>query len=532
MLRSMPPPIVRRETMTPRAFDLIISGGLVIDGTGTRPAFRADVGVVNGKVADVGDLSDAVADRTVDATGAVVTPGFIDVHVHSEGAFLLGDDDRFGSSLQGVTTHLTAADGFGWAGVQPEHAHALWRLSESIYGRPDGFTVHWPTVTDYREAFRGRLPVNLALQVPHHAIRAQVMGLEPRIATDAELADLARAAEVWMDAGAVGLAVGLDYIPGGFSDERELAVLAGVAARHDGSIQSHARFTELGVAGAWEEMLRIGAQTGVRVNVSHSTFDEPLVELISRSGQDVDLAIDTYLYPAGCTHLLYLIPTVHQQGLDVFLDGLSDPRRRAQALTHFERAFGRSDPSRMTIGATRSATYDGLTIAELSARWSTTPDIASLRLLQEEAGDVLIVYGQSVSDEEFGERIRMTLDFDKAMIASDGIYRGTRTHPRGFGCFAQVLGRFARDESILSLEQAVHRMTGLPAERYRLPDRGRIAQGLPADLVVFDAQAIADRATWLEPRLEPVGVRDVLVNGVGVVSGGELTGAQPGVVIG
>lgn len=518
--------------MTARTFDLIVSGGAVIDGTGTRPAFRADVGIVDGRVAAVEDLSDAVADATIDATGSMVTPGFIDVHVHSEGAFLLGDEDRFGSSLQGVTTHLTAADGFGWAGVRPEHAHALWRLSESIYGRPDGFTVHWPTIAEYRDAFRGRLPVNLALQVPHHAVRAQVMGLDQRVATDAELRGIVQAAEAWMDAGAVGLAVGLDYIPGGFSDERELAALAAVAARHDGSVQSHARFTELGNAGAWEEMLRIGAETGVRMNVSHTTFDEPLVDLITRAGSDVDLAIDTYLYPAGCTHLLYLIPTVHQQDLDVFLAGLSDPRRRAQALAHLERAYGRSDPSRMTIGATRSRTHDGLTIAELSARWSTTPQEASLRLVQEEDGDVLIVYGQSVSDEEFADRIRMTLDFDNAMIASDGIYRGTRTHPRGFGCFVRVLGRLARDERVIGLEEAVHRMTGLPAERYRLRDRGRIAVGLPADLVVLDADVVGDRATWLEPRLAPVGVSDVLVNGVAVVSGGVLTGAEPGVVLG
>jgi len=522
----------RSDTMTPRTFDLIVSGGSVIDGTGSRPAFRADVGVVDGRIAAIEDLSQATAPVVIDASGAVVTPGFIDVHVHSEGAFLLGDEDRFGSSLQGVTTHLTAADGFGWAAVRPEHAHALWRLSESIYGQPDGFTVHWPTVTSYREAFEGLLPVNLALQIPHHAVRAQVMGLEQRVATDAELAEMVRAAEAWMDAGAVGLAVGLDYIPGGFSDERELTALAGVAARRDGSIQSHARFTELGLAGAWEEMLRIGQQTGVRVNVSHSTFDEPLVDLITRAGRDVDLAIDTYLYPAGCTHLLYLIPTVHQQDLDGFLQGLSDPRRRAQALAHFERAYGRSEPQRMTIGASRSGRFDGLTIAELSARWSMSPQETSLRLVQEEDGDVLIVYGQSVSDEEFADRIRMTLDFGNAMIASDGIYRGKRTHPRGFGCFVRVLGRFARDERLLSLEEAVHRMTGLPAERYRLTDRGRLAEGLAADLVVLDAETVVDRATWSEPRLEPVGIRDVLVNGVAVVTRGALTGAHPGVVIG
>lgn len=515
-----------------RSFDVIISGGSVIDGTGARPRFRADIGISGGRVTSLEDLTDAQADHVIDATGAVIAPGFIDAHVHSEGAFLLGDDDVLGSLIQGVTTHLTAADGFGWAGLSEQHAHALWRLSESIYGRPGGLALHWPTVESYRDAFAGRLPVNLALQVPHHAIRAEVMGFERRVATDAELAAIVHAAERWMDAGAVGVAIGLDYIPGGFSDERELNALATVAARRDGSIQSHARFTELGRAGAWEEMLRVGAATGVRMNVSHSMFDESLIELVTGAAEDVDLAIDTYLYPAGCTHLLYLIPTVHQQELDVFLAGLDDPRRRAQALAHFERAYGRDDPEKMTIGGSRTGRFDGLTMAALSAQWSTTPQEASLRLVQEEEGDVLIVYRRPTTDEEFEEQIRLTLAFDKAMISSDGIYRGSRTHPRGYGCFARVLGRFSREERLLDLEQAVHRMTGLPAMRYRLHDRGRIAEGLPADLVVLDAETINDRSTWLEPRLLPSGVRDVLVNGAAVVAGGEPTGALPGVVIG
>lgn len=513
------------------SFDIIIAGGSVIDGTGSRTRFRADIGISGGRVTAVEDLSGAEADRFLDATGAVITPGFIDAHVHSEGAFLLGDADVLGSTMQGVTTHLTAADGFGWAGVRPEHAHALWRLSESIYGRPDGVDLHWPTVESYRDAFAGRLPVNLALQVPHHAVRAEVMGFEKRVATDDELAAMVRAAERWMDAGAVGVAVGLDYIPGGFSDERELNALASVAARRDGSIQSHARFTELGRAGAWEEMLRVGAATGVRVNVSHSMLDDSLAQLITAAGRDVDLAIDTYLYPAGCTHLLYLIPTVHQQELDEFLSGLEDPRRRAQALAHFERAYGRDDPERMTIGGSRTGRFDGLTMAALSEQWSTTPQEASLRLVLEEDGDVLIVYRRPTGEDEFENQIRMTLSLDAAMISSDGIYRGSRTHPRGYGCFARVLGRFARDERLLTLEEAVHRMTGLPAERYRLRDRGRIEVGLPADLVVLDADEVNDRSTWLEPRLLPTGIRDVLVNGVPVVAGGALTGALPGVII-
>lgn len=513
------------------SFDLIIAGGEVIDGTGTRPRYRADVGIVAGQIVAIGDLSDAQASDRIDAAGGVVAPGFIDAHVHSEGAFLLGDADRFGSSLQGVTTHLTAADGFGWARLPRHHAHALWRLSESIYGQPDGFEPYWPTIESYKEAFAGRLPVNLALQVPHHAVRAEVMGLEQRVATDQELAAIVAATEAWMDEGAVGIGLGLDYIPGGFSDERELNALAQVVARRGGSLQAHARFTELGLEGAWEEMLRVGRATGIRVNVSHSTFSEELLEFIQAQSADVDLANDTYLYPAGCTHLLYAIPTVHQQDLDEFLDGLRDPRRRAQALAHFDRAMPAGKEDHMTIGASRSGRYDGHTLGDLARAWDMRPPRAALELVEQESGDVLIVYGQNISDEQFSEHIRLTLEFDGAMIASDGIYRGKRTHPRGFGAFVRVLGRLSRDEAMLPLEQAIHRMSGLPAQRYGITSRGRIAEGLAADIVVFDPATVNDASTWLEPRLEPVGVRAVLVNGITVVANGKLTGAEPGVVI-
>lgn len=514
------------------SFDRIVAGGEVVDGSGDRPRFRADVGIVDGRIAAIGDLGDAETVERIDATGALVAPGFIDAHVHSEAAFLLGDPDRFGSSLQGVTTHLTAADGFGWARLPRHHARSLWRLSESIYGQPDGFEPYWPTISAYKAAFAGRLPVNLALQVPHHAVRAEVMGLEQRVATDEELAAMVSVTEAWMDEGAVGIGLGLDYIPGGFSDERELEALATVVARRGGALQAHARFTELGLEGAWEEMLRVGRATGIRVNVSHSTFDEAVLELIAREAVNVDLANDTYLYPAGCTHLLYAIPTVHQQDLDKFLDGLKDPRRRAQAQAHFDRSMAQPGrEARMTIGASRSGRFDGWTLADLAAKWGVRPARAALDLVEQESGDVLIVYGQNVPDEQFSEQIRMTLEFDHAMIASDGIYRGKRTHPRGFGAFVRVLGRFARDENMLSIEQAVHRMSGLPAERYGIRSRGLVAEGLAADLVVFDPTTVNDAATWLEPRLEPVGVRYVLVNGVTVVDHGVLTGAEPGVVI-
>lgn len=516
-----------------RVFDLIISGGDVIDGARGAVARRADVGITDGTIRTVGDLANAQAHATVDATGMVVAPGFIDGHVHSEASFLLGDDDRFGSSLQGVTTHLTAPDGFGWARVAPQLAQALWRQSESIYGAPTTFEAHWPTVTAYREAFTGRLPVNLALQVPHNAIRCEVMGFDQRRASTDELTQMADAARAWMDAGAVGIALGLDYLPGGFSDTRELIELAKVVASRGGSLQSHMRFTELGQMAAWEEMLTVGRESGIRVNISHATLNDELGELIAAAG-NVDLALDTYLYPAGCTHLMYLIPTVHQQQVGEFLEGLARPELRARALAHFETAFAnpRWMPDKMVIAATGSGRFEGNTLADVMALWDLTPAQTALRLIEEEQGDVLNLDHKPIPTDVFSARIRDTLGFDQAMIASDGIYRGAGTHPRGWGAFSRVLGAFSRDEGILPLGEAVHRMTGLPAQRYGLAGKGSISQGADADVVIFDPATVAAQSTWQQPRLGPTGVRWVLVNGVSVVDDGTLTGAQPGRVLG
>lgn len=514
-------------------FDLIIRGGQILDGSRGAAPRRIDIGVSGGRIASLGDLTNAAAVEVLDATGMTVTPGFIDTHVHSEASFLLGDDDRFGSTLQGVTTHLSAPDGFGWARVPDGLAQALWRQSESIYGAPTTFEPAWSTVADYKAAFAGRLPVNLALQVPHHAIRCEVMGFAQRVATDDELDRMADAVHAWMDEGAVGISLGLDYLPGGFSDTRELAVLAKVVASRDGSLQSHMRFTELGQMAAWEEMLTVGRTSGIRVNISHATLNDQLGEVVASARGTVDLALDTYLYPAGCTHLMYMIPTIHQQQVGEFLEGLKRPEARAEALAHFENAFDnpRWMPDKMVIAATGSGRFEGSTIADVMAEWDLSPAETSLRLIEEEQGDVLNLDHKPIPDDVFAQRIRDTLSFDNAMIASDGIYRGAGTHPRGWGAFSRVLGAFSRDEGILSLGEAVHRMSGLPAERYGLTGKGKIAEGADADLVVLDAAKVAARSTWREPRLAPEGVQHVFVNGVAVVADGALTRAEPGRVV-
>jgi len=510
-------------------FDLIIAGGTVVDGTRDARPRRTDLGVKDGTIAAVDDLGEARSATRIDATGKVVAPGFIDVHVHSEAQLLGKQDDLYASSLQGVTTHLTAPDGFGWGGLSADLARSMWDQTVSIYGVPDGFEVGWRSPEAYRTALAGDLPVNVVLQVPHHAVRATAMGFDRHHAQDPERRAMTGSVEAWLQAGAVSLALGLDYIPGGFSDEGELVHLAQILADTGGSLQSHARFTELGRDGAWEEMLRVGRATGIRVNISHATLDDELVDLIEPWLDQVDLALDTYLYPAGCTHLLYLIPTVHQVETASFLESLTNPDGRAAALAHFEHAFATgSDPTRMTIGASRSGRHDGTTIAEVADASGRNATEAALTLVEEEEADVLIVYGQATTDEAFAANVAATLAFPNAMIASDGIYRGRRPHPRGFGCFPRVLREYVRERGLVSLEDAIYRMSGLPAERYGLDDRGRLEAGRIADVVILDPDTVGDRATWEQPRLPPVGIDHVIVNGHEVIRDAAPTGKLPG----
>lgn len=509
--------------------DLMISGGHVV--TGERGAVPAtmDVAVTAERIVAIGDLRDATATETFDATGLCVTPGFIDTHIHSE-ALLLGEHpDRFATLYQGVTTHLSAPDGFGWAGLDQSTAHTVWRQTQALYGNVDGVTPFWPDIAAYKAAFHGRLPVNLLLQVPHHALRAQVMGFAKRPATDAELNAMCTIANDWYDHGAVGVSVGLDYLPGAWSDERELIALAQVARHHHTPITAHLRRGTLGMRGAWEEMIRVGRAADARINFSHSTLDDELATLAHETRRHVDLGIDTYLYPAGCSLLLFIIPPRYQEPIEDYLAFMGTPDGYNSVVARFTHAFNTIwNPDTITVAGSATGTYDGMTLSEIAQALRRPTAQAAVDLLLEEAGDVLAIMHRDVTDEQFVINTQLTVELDSAMIASDGVYRGTRPHPRGWGTFAKVLREQVRERNTMDLATAVFKMTGLVAERYGVHDRGRLAPGTFADIVVFDPETIRDRATWQDPTTQPEGIRRVFVNGALAVADGTLTGAVAG----
>lgn len=510
-------------------FDVLIRGALVVDGTGARPAFPADVGVKSGAIAAVGSLAGAQAGRVVEAAGRCLAPGFIDPHIHSEIA-LLGGEHRYGALLQGVTTHLLAPDGFGWAQLPPDLAREMWAYTSFSHGQAN-LALNWPTPESYLRIFPGRTPANLVPQAPHGAIRLAVVGWEGRPATDEEIVRMAALTREWMEAGAVGLCAGLDYQPGAFSDLRELVALNRVVQEFDGVYAAHLRYNILGREGAWREMMAIGQQSGVRVHVSHESVSDGTEALLTESQSICDLTFESYMYQAGCTHLALTLPMWAQEGGLAGLRGrLRDPAARERIRAEMEARMAGPAYTRLIFAATQTGRYIGQSFHQAAATERLSLGELALRILDEEAPYALMVMHKTPVDP-LEVMVSRTIQHPQMMVGSDGIYHGPHGHPRGYGCYARTLRLAVRELKAVSLEEAIHKMSGLPASRFGIADRGTVAEGKAADLVLFDPQRVAERSTWEEPWLPPVGIDQVYVNGQLVVEGGRPTAALPGQVV-
>lgn len=514
-------------------FDILIVNGTVIDGAANATARPADVGISGDRIVAVDRLDGASAGTTIDARGKVVAPGFIDVHVHSEIA-LLGGPHRHGSVLQGVTTHLLAPDGFGWAPLTPDLTHQLWDYTRPFIGEPAvELSLDWPTPESYLAIFPGNTPVNVLPQVPHCAVRLGAMGWSPRPAGDVELERMKQTTRAWLEAGATCLCLGLDYQPSASADIRELIELSKVVRDYGGLYAAHARYSDLGQAQAWRETIEIGRQADIPVHISHEHVTDVTEKLLDEAAGVCDLTFESYLYPAGCTHLALMVPTWAQAGGPPGIaQRLAYPATRRELRDHLRRNLldGIERGARAVFVATGSGRYVGMSIADAAAYEGEDIGDFAIRVLDEERPHPLMVYHLPGSADEHRRMAERTFRHPRMLVASDGIYHGQSGHPRGYGCFARAL-RLARETGAVTLETAVHKMTGFPAERFRIKGRGLLAPNHAADLVIFDPDHVADRATWDEPRLEPVGIDRVLVNGQTVVLDGKPTGALPGHVL-
>jgi len=509
-------------------FDVIIAGGNIVDGTGQREAFVADIGIQDDTIAAIGALEDAETAHRISAKNRVVCPGFIDVHVHSEIA-LLGGRDQFAAVSQGVTTHLAAPDGFGWAPLSPKLAGELWHYTQFAYGDAK-LTLDWQTPDAYLDIFHGRIPANLYPQVPHCAVRLGAMGWDARPATDAELKAMERTTREWLEAGACCLCLGLDYQPSANADLRELVSLSKIAAAADAIYAAHVRYRILGRKRAWEETMAIAQQAEIPVHISHERVDAEVSEVLEQvDKEDIDLTFESYLYPAGMTHLAMMLPMEFQTGAPAdMLANLEEPDVREKSLAYLQEELGEGN---QIVGYTRSGRFIGLTLAEAAKSEGKSHAEFGFDLIREEAEIETFVMPWTTSPEENERILNRTAVHPRMMIASDGVYNIPHPHPRSYGCFVQYLGKFVRERKLISLKEAIYKMSGFPAERFRLADRGRIASGLAADIVIFDLDTVAARSTWAAPVQSPVGVEWVFVNGVPVIGEGNATGQFPGRVL-
>jgi N-acyl-D-amino-acid deacylase len=531
-----------RRSSRPRAADWVLRGAVVYDGTG-RPPVEADVAVAGGRIEAVGSRLAAPGAREMNLAGLALAPGFIDIHSHTD-LVLLVDPLAQSKIRQGVTTEIAGQDGSSvgpWSDAEFEETRDTYR---SRYG----------VELDFRDlgGFFQRLrrqgaSVNLASMVGHGTVRAAVMGEASRPATAAERERMAALVADALRGGACGLSSGLEYLPGAFADLEELSQAASPLAAAGLPYATHLRNEDDFSLAAVEEALNVGRRAGCPVHISHlkaqgarNWWKGPalleLFEALRASGRDA--SYDCYPYVAYATGLSNLFPVwARDGGTDRFLARLEDPEQAARIKDYvLDKVDQLGSWDAVQISSTASdglAWARGRRLGELATERRLDPYELLVQLTRQDRNRTgMIGFGMS---EENVERM---LAGPSGMICSDGaalaasgpLARGT-PHPRNFGTFPRVLGRYCRERRIMPLETAIHKMTGMPAARLKLEGRGVIAPGAAADLVAFDPATVADRATFEEPHQYPVGIPHVMVNGQWVILGGEHTGAKPGQVL-
>lgn len=509
-------------------FDILITGGRILDGTGLPP-FRADLGIVGDRIKTIAPLQDAPSKKRIDASGRFVAPGFIDAHVHGD-LRLLHDPLHEPAIRQGVTTYILGQDGVAMAPASPTTLEYMRRYTAGFSGIFEP-TQSWFSIDDYLNCFDRRCAVNVACLVPNGNVRMEAMGLDERPPTPQELKHMKHLVREAMEQGAVGLSSGLDYIPSRYADTQELAELCTEITPFGGVYVTHMRrYDAEGVIESMNEVFQIGRHAGCAVHISHFNCkaDLALPHFDDAQRQGLDATYDLYCYLAGSTILamMALPPEVQQGGIDATLARLRDPstRREIQALEY----KGKCPVEKIRLSFIRSERYrqhEGETLAEAAER--NNVDVMTF------VCDVLVDSDLAVGcvaphRNRTEDDVVSLIQHPGMMAGSDGIYTGGYPHPRGCGCFAKYLGYYVRDKKVWSWEQAIQHLSAHAARRFGLKDRGILREGMLADVIVFDPETIAEKATFDAGRELAVGMESVIVNGVLVLYDGERTEALPG----
>jgi N-acyl-D-amino-acid deacylase len=512
-------------------FDLILRGGWVIDGTGTPP-FRADVALLDQMIAEVGRLEGAQAARIVDVTNRYVVPGFVDAHVHGD-LMLLADPIHLPALRQGVTTYIIGQDGSSFAPASPNTLDYMRRYTAGFNGNPEGLDYSWRTVEEYLARFDRTTALNVAYLIPNGNLRMEVMGLDPRPATADELRRMQRLAREGMEAGAVGLSTGLDYVPSLYANAAEISALCEAIHAEGGVYVTHMRGYGVKAPIGMREVFEIVGRSGVAGHISHYNGPADLLLPLIDQGRALgyDLTFDTYPYLAGSTILgMVALPAwVQEGGIDATLERLRDPIVRDRLNQEWFSGPTHYPLDRTTLAMIANPAWrwaEGQTVSDAATAAGMSPGEFVCEILTASEMAVGIVGyrpGERTEDD-----LRAILRHPAHMAGSDGIFCGNFPHPRGWGAFARYLARHTRQLHDYTWGEAITHLSSHAARRFGLTDRGLIRSGFVADLAVFDPQEVIDRSTYEAGRTLAEGVDHVLVNGTFVLEHGQPTGATPG----
>lgn len=522
------------------AAELVITDALVLDGTGAAGR-HGDVLVDGDRIVEIAPPGCGQrARRRVAADGRVVAPGFIDLHAHSDLA-ILADRDHLAKVSQGVTCEVLGQDGLSYAPVDAASLEVLRQQLAGWNGDPD-LSYGWASVADYLDALDHGIPCHAAYLVPQGTVRLLVMGAEDRPATPAELAQMAAVVRQGLADGAVGMSSGLTYPPSMYADDDELVALCRVVAEADGFYAPHHRSYGHGALAAYAEMIEVARASGCALHLTHATLNfaenrgraEELLAMVDGALEaGIDVTLDSYPYLPGSTSLVALLPRwATAGGPAMILRRLADPGERARITEALEVTGSEGchgcvvDWSTIEIsgvGSPALADAVGQTIAGLAERRGQRPSDTFAELLIEDRLAPTIL--QHVGNEE---NVQAIMRHRVHCAGSDAILVAEKPHPRAWGTFPRYLGHYVRDLGLLDLADCVHHLTGRPAARLKLVDRGLVRVGYHADLVIFDPDRVRDTATFDKPRQQAEGIDWVLVNGTPVIADGLRTDALPG----
>jgi N-acyl-D-amino-acid deacylase len=531
----------------PAAYDVILRGGMIYDGSGGQP-YTGDVALEGDLIAALGDIGDATAPTEIDVQGLAVAPGFVNMMSWANESLI--EDGRSQSDIrQGVTLEIMG-EGDSMGPLNDAMKTEMVRLQSDIH-----YDIEWTTLAEYLEFLERRgISPNVASFIGAATPRMYVMGQDDRPPTPKELVQMRELVRQAMEDGALGVASSLIYPPGSFAKTNELIALSKVAAEYDGMYISHMRDEGANMLEAVEELIAIARYAGIRAEIYHlkssgqsnwPLFDEAIAMVERARAKGLQITADVYTYPAGSTGLNAAIPPwVQEGGFEASVERMKDPALRERIAR--EMAEHSDAWENMYLGAGTADNIllvgfknddlkplTGKTLAEVAKMRGTDPRYTAMDLIIEDNSRIQTVY---FTQSEDVVRKAITLPWvsfnsDEASLAPEGVFLKSNPHPRAYGSFARVLGKYVRDEQLIPLEEAIRKLAALPAENMKIDRRGRLQEGFFADVVVFDPATIQDHATFVEPHQYATGMIHVFVNGEQVLKDGEHTGATPGRVV-